>query len=279
RMRCRSRLRRCSPSTNGGRGSPASATTSCPAHSTRDTGSGAPESRSLGTRCGSISCTSLRARPRRVSLAASARAIDGALPSCGRFEAMASNPPSGMTSGSSAANERELELLRLVVARDRAAFKELYLIYHRRLARFLMRMTSRHELIEEVINDTLWTVWQKAGEFRGASRVSTWIVGIAYRRALKSLRHASSHTSLGDGEPASADEYSRDEERQWIERALSELPFEQRCALELCYLLGHSCEEIAEIMNCPVNTVKTHMFHAREKLRRLLPRLAGASEP
>src|SRR5512138_579801 len=158
---------------------------------------------------------------------------------------MNSVPSSGhslSTSGGSSSNARELELLRQVAAGDRTAFKELYLIYHRRLARFLMRMTSRHELIEEVINDTLWTVWQKAGEFRGASRVSTWIVGIAYRRALKSLRHASSHTSLGDGEPASADEYSRDEERQWIERALSELPFEQRCALELCYLLGHSCE-------------------------------------
>src|ERR1051325_9821038 len=58
-------------------------------------------------------------------------------------------------------------------------------IYHRRLARFLMRMTSRHDLIEEVINDTLWTVWLKAGDFRGDSLVSTWIVGITYRRALK----------------------------------------------------------------------------------------------
>jgi len=192
---------------------------------------------------------------------------------------MVSAPPSTSNAVTNVSDEHELELIAAIAAQDRTAFKELYLIYHRRLARFLMRMTSRHELIEEVINDTLWTVWQKAGEFRGASRVSTWIVGIAYRRALKSLRHASSHTSLGDGEPASADEYSRDEERQWIERALSELPFEQRCVLELCYLLGHSCEEIAEIMNCPVNTVKTRMFHAREKLRRLLPRLAGASEP
>jgi RNA polymerase sigma-70 factor (ECF subfamily) len=176
-------------------------------------------------------------------------------------------------------NERELELLRLVVLHDRAAFKELYLIYHRRLARFLMRITPQHELIEEVINDTLWTVWQKAASFRGASRVSTWIVGIAYRRALKALRRNGNvmNTSIDDAALV-ATEPVLDDERQWLQQALNELPLEQRMVLELAYLLGHSCEEIAEIMQCPTNTVKTRMFHAREKMRRSLPRLAGMPE-
>jgi RNA polymerase sigma-70 factor (ECF subfamily) len=53
------------------------------------------------------------------------------------------------------------------------------------------------------------------------------------------------------------------------------MPSEQRLVLELAYHLGHSCEEIAEIMKCPVNTVKTRMFHARKKLKVLLPALAG----
>ncbi len=194
------------------------------------------------------------------------------------LSAMAINPPSGATTASGMTNERELELLRLVVEHDRAAFKELYLTYHRRLARFLMRMTSHHELIEEIINDTLWTVWQKAGDFRGASRVSTWIVGIAYRRALKTLRQSVRRETHTEGELAAVDEHSLGEEREWIERALAELPLEQRSVLELSYLMGHSCEEVADIMKCPVNTVKTRMFHAREKLRRSLPRLAGAEE-
>ena len=50
--------------------------------------------------------------------------------------------------------------------------------------------------------------------------------------------------------------------------------FRSRLAVELCYELGHSCEEIATIMDCPVNTVKTRLFHARAKLQRLLPQLA-----
>jgi RNA polymerase sigma-70 factor, ECF subfamily len=183
------------------------------------------------------------------------------------------------TSGGSSSNARELELLRQVAAGDRTAFKELYLIYHRRLARFLMRMTSRHDLIEEVINDTLWTVWLKAGDFRGDSLVSTWIVGITYRRALKALRrHGAPRPMLVEEVAVAPDAQQEDENRQWLGQALAELPLEQRMVMEFSYLMGHSCEEIAQIMQCPVNTVKTRMFHAREKLRRSLPRLAGSNQ-
>jgi RNA polymerase sigma-70 factor, ECF subfamily len=193
---------------------------------------------------------------------------------------MNSVPSSGHSPSASggSSNARELELLRQVAAGDRAAFKELYLIYHRRLARFLMRMTSRHDLIEEVINDTLWTVWLKAGDFRGDSLVSTWIVGITYRRALKALRRQGTARPVFAEETAVApDAQLQDENRQWLGQALAELPLEQRMVMEFSYLMGHSCEEIAQIMQCPVNTVKTRMFHAREKLRRSLPRLAGGN--
>jgi RNA polymerase sigma-70 factor (ECF subfamily) len=195
---------------------------------------------------------------------------------------MNSVPSSGHslgTSGSSSSNARELELLRQVAAGDRTAFKELYLIYHRRLARFLMRMTSRHDLIEEVINDTLWTVWLKAGDFRGDSLVSTWIVGITYRRALKALRrHGTARPMLIEEVAVAPDVQLEAENREWLGQALAELPLEQRMVMEFSYLMGHSCEEIAQIMQCPVNTVKTRMFHAREKLRRSLPRLAGGNK-
>jgi RNA polymerase sigma-70 factor, ECF subfamily len=195
---------------------------------------------------------------------------------------MNSVPSSGhslSTSGGSSSNARELELLRQVASGDRTAFKELYLIYHRRLARFLMRMTSRHDLIEEVINDTLWTVWLKAGDFRGDSLVSTWIVGITYRRALKALRrHGAPRPMLVEEVAVAPDAQLEDENRQWLGQALAELPLEQRMVMEFSYLMGHSCEEIAQIMQCPVNTVKTRMFHAREKLRRSLPRLAGGNK-
>lgn len=175
-------------------------------------------------------------------------------------------------------NEAELELIRRVSLRDRIALRELYVLYHRRLSRFLMRLTQRQDLAEEVINDTLLVVWNTAERFRGDSRVSTWIVGIAYRRALKSIRRRRSFETLeleANDTLVGSEGMQACELQQWIEGALDELPIEQRLCLELAYVLGHSCEEIAIITSCPVNTVKTRLFHARRKLCVLLPRLAG----
>jgi RNA polymerase sigma-70 factor, ECF subfamily len=176
-------------------------------------------------------------------------------------------------------NEAELELIRRVSLRDRGALRELYLLYHRRLSRFLLRLTQRQDLAEEVINDTLLAVWNSAERFRGDSRVSTWIVGIAYRRALKSLRKRPRPLELIGLEETETlvgvDNLQACETQEWIEGALNELPVEQRMCLELAYVLGHSCEEISLITNCSVNTVKTRLFHARRKLSTLLPRLAG----
>ena len=185
---------------------------------------------------------------------------------------------------SSASVAREVELIARVAAGDRRAFEELYNLYHRRMARFLTRLTRRYDLAEEVINDTFWVVWRKAGTFRGDSQPSTWILGIAYRKARNALRSAARAGQLNlepESVPLTLSEepFRAEELRDWLERALTQLPPEQRLGVELCYELGYSCEEIAAIMNCPVNTVKTRLFHARAKLQKLLPQLAGSSAP
>jgi RNA polymerase sigma-70 factor, ECF subfamily len=175
-------------------------------------------------------------------------------------------------------NKLELALLSRIATRDAQAMHELYHLYHRRLARFLMRLTSRYDLAEEIINDTFWVIWQHAKDFRGASQLSTWIFGIAYRRALKTLKRVRpDFAAEADEAPEQTEEpWQQAELREWLGVALAKLPYEQRMVLELAYNLGHSCEEIAAIMQCPVNTVKTRMFHARRKLKGLLTSLAGA---
>jgi RNA polymerase sigma-70 factor, ECF subfamily len=173
------------------------------------------------------------------------------------------------------------KLLARVAAGDREAFRELYIAYHRRLARFLTRLTRRYDVAEEVINDALWVVWKRAGDFRGESRVSTWIMGIAYRRALKTLGSRNQQPFVAipiESQPmVAADELGAAETSEWILLGMEQLPTEQRMVLEFAYGYGHSCEEIAQIMDCPVNTVKTRLFHARAKLRAILPGLAGAA--
>ena len=171
-------------------------------------------------------------------------------------------------------------LLRRITQHDRQAFEELYNAYHRRLSRFLLRLAPRYDFAEEIINDTFWVVWNKAAEFRGASRVSTWIMGIAYRRALRALRDerqiVARDRRLADESGSDVDHSAADAETQdWIARALSQLPEEQRLALELAYFMGHSCEEIATITGCAVGTVKARMFHGRQKLKIMLPGLGG----
>jgi RNA polymerase sigma-70 factor, ECF subfamily len=178
--------------------------------------------------------------------------------------------------GARSNDERDRELLRLIALADREAMRELYLSYHRRLARFLARLTPRHDLVEEMINDTLTIVWQQADGFRADSRVSTWIFGIAYRHGLKVLRTETRATRrmidpLPAAEPGGDVLLEEAERADLVHRALARLSIEQQAVLAFTYVLGLSCEEIARAMNCPVNTVKTRMFYARQRMRESLP--------
>ncbi len=188
---------------------------------------------------------------------------------------------------SDAATAAELCRLHAVAAGDRHAFEALYRHHHSGLTRFLRRFTARADLIEDVVNDTMWIVWRQAAEFRGASKVSTWIIGIAYRSMLKALRGTAPPQEWGevmlsaqDLEQASAavapaDEGEQRELSDWVRQGLRSLPHDQRVTLELAYFMGLSCEEIAEVMGCAVGTIKARMFHARVRLRSVMPALAG----
>lgn len=170
----------------------------------------------------------------------------------------------------------EAELLRRIAIRDRSAFDVLYRAYFYRLSRFLEQITHRPYLNEEIINDTMVVVWRKAHTFNGTSRVSTWIFAIAWRTALKALTRLGAATEItADETPASAvDEpenaFVRREWRERIARALATLSAEHRAVVELTYYHGCAYREIAQIVGCPVDTVKTRMFHARRKLKELL---------
>jgi len=173
----------------------------------------------------------------------------------------------------------ETSLLRRVAARDRSAFEALYHLYYRRLFGYLFKLTQRGEIVEELVNNVLLEVWRGAARFDGRSRPSTWIFGIAYHKALKALARATAGTAAKAAaereEPATTEGpeslLTRRQLAGVLGRALAALPPEQRAVVELTYYYELSYPEIAQIVGCPVNTVKTRMFHARRKLRELLP--------
>jgi RNA polymerase sigma-70 factor, ECF subfamily len=189
-----------------------------------------------------------------------------------------------MTPHGEPADLQDLAWLRATALGDRAAFERLYRRHQPRLLRFLWRFVSRPELAEEIVNDALWVVWRKAADFRGDAKVRTWITGIAYRCMLRALRDGPSADEVNesglmdfslDAVPASLADDQRREARDWLAQGLKTLPEEQRVTMELAYMLGESCEDIAAIMGCAVGTVKARMFHARVRLRNVLPALGG----
>ena len=180
-------------------------------------------------------------------------------------------------------NESDLQLLDRIAAGDDAALHELYLAHYHRVLRFVMRITGNLELAKEGVNDVMLTVWRSNASFERRSSVSTWIMGIAYRKALKLLdakkrwssRFGSNLEDFEDRPELGVEPGEHDDLRDALDKALRQLSPEQRAVVELTYFHGCSYEEIARIAACPVNTVKTRMFHARAKLRRLLPALTG----
>lgn len=177
----------------------------------------------------------------------------------------------------------EADCLRRIAQQDRDALAALYRAYHPRLVRFLARFTRQDTLVEEVINDTFWVVWQRAAAWRGEAKVSTWILGIAWRQALKALRDGADPCQAGDDEGLetafSVDPGPAREQRDWLDKALARLPAQQRALVELVYGQGFALDEAAAVLQCPVGTAKSRLFHARLRLRHLMPELAGELRP
>ena len=184
------------------------------------------------------------------------------------------NRPTTGASASGAPGEREL--LERVKMHDLDAFERLYRIYQPRLARFLTNLVKRPQLVEEVLDDTMMVVWNTAGSFRGTSKLSTWVFAIAYRKALKARMRwpdpledqQFDNRVSNDAAPDAELEQSRI--RSALVDAMEGLSAEQRAVVDLTYFHDLGYREIAEILGCPVDTVKTRMFHARRRLRQAL---------
>ncbi len=175
----------------------------------------------------------------------------------------------------------DAHLLVRIAGKDLRAFEELYRAYQPRLARFLRTILRRAPLVEEVLDDTMLVVWSHPDRFNGKSKVSTWIFAIAYRKALKALRRhdepiEDKYAETRESTEAGPEQQVRQRQLQEaLMSAINQLSQDHRAVVDLTYFHGIGYREIAEIMACPVDTVKTRMFHARRYLKdKLSGRLA-----
>lgn len=169
----------------------------------------------------------------------------------------------------------DVRLMARVALEDVRAFEQLYRRYYPRLARFLRGMLRQQALVDEVLDDTMLVAWRKAHTWDAGAQLSTWLFAIAYRQALKAVRRDGNVQPLDEEPVAPAREEPDGElEHAQLQRrlagALGALTPEHRAVVELTYYQGYSCREIADIVGCPVATVKTRMFYARQRLRGLL---------
>jgi RNA polymerase sigma factor (sigma-70 family) len=170
----------------------------------------------------------------------------------------------------------EARLIGQVARGERGAFEALYRLYHPRLTRFLSNLLRKPELVEEVLNDTLMAVWRSPDSYNGASKLSTWIFAIAYRKALRARSRLDEPMEDSGAESRPSDEAGPEQQlgqrqvQKVLLSAMDGLSATHRTVVDLTYFHDMGHREIAEIMACPVDTVKTRVFHARGYLKNAL---------
>ena len=177
-----------------------------------------------------------------------------------------------------AIEDREL-IGRIARDQDVAAHRTIFDRYYRRVFALVRRRLQDDGLAEEVVGDVFFEIWRAADSFRGESKVSTWIFGIAHFKTLTAVRHRGSkrmsnviptnvetlHQFAGEEDPSQS-VAARQALREALE-AIERLPESQREVLKLSVLEGWSYTEIAEHLGVSENTVKTRVSRARARLR------------
>ena len=175
-----------------------------------------------------------------------------------------------------------------------AAFEQLVARYQSRIVSYAARMLNDHDEAEDVAQETFVKAYRSLESFRGAASFSTWLYRIATNlcidRARKRKRSPQQAYSLdeplGDDENGGRElpDFSfepgrgaeRDELRLRVRETVAQMPEKLRQVLVMCDIQGMAYDQIAQVLDVPIGTVKSRLFHARADLaRRLRPYMTG----
>jgi RNA polymerase sigma-70 factor (ECF subfamily) len=194
----------------------------------------------------------------------------------------------GMAEGGPGKRVAEADLRHLVekvAGGDHVAFRWLFRRFQRPVHAYLSRLVRLPHIADELMNETMLELWRGAGRFGGRSTVSTWLFGIARHKAIDHLRRMRNGdlgeeiiADMPDPAPTPEDSVGKASLSELVGRLMNQLSVEHREVLHLAYREELSVEEIAGVVDCPVNTVKTRMFYARKRLKTLLVE-SGVEEP
>lgn len=186
----------------------------------------------------------------------------------------------------------DAELVARVQKGDKRAFDLLVLKYQRKIMRLLARMLNNQAEIEDIAQETFIKAYRALPQFRGESAFYTWLYRIAINTARNWLSSNQRKMLVSDtfetkeGETFSQSDNLIDidtpesrmvssEIAQTVNRAIEELPEDLRTAIVLREIEGLSYEEIAQTMECPIGTVRSRIFRAREAIAARLKPVLG----
>lgn len=178
-------------------------------------------------------------------------------------------------------NERQQEekLLAKVAQKDVNAFEALYRLLSQPVFNYLFRLLNNRQSAEDILVEVFTVVWNKAVNFKGKSRVKTWIFGIARNLAFNEMRKKKplNYDFIDDTlkDEDSRKQVTRFEDRDQVQKAILKLSEKHREILDLVFFQEFKYALIAELLDIPVNTVKTRVYHAKTALKQQLLKMEG----
>ena len=189
-------------------------------------------------------------------------------------------PPTSVSSGDS-----DALLVERAVAGDQKAFELLVIKYERRIQRLIGRMVRDVDLVEDIAQETFIRAYRALAQFRGDAQFYTWLYRIAVNTAKKFLMDLKRNPTVSENSFKTADDdetspveneltspetpeavLASKEIAEMVNAAMDALPEELRQAITLREIEGLTYEEIADAMSCPIGTVRSRIFRAREAI-------------
>ena len=172
---------------------------------------------------------------------------------------------------------QDREQMQRIAGGDEAALRALFARHATRTFRYVLRLVGTEAVAEEVTNEAFLELWRHAGDYRGKSTVSTWLIAIARNKAFSRLRKrqdAPLHEGVAEARPDPADNpevaAAKRSKAEAMRACMGRLSEAHREIIDLVYYHEKSVAEASEILGIPENTVKTRMFHARKQLSGIL---------